>query len=81
MQQTEASSHPFALISLIHYEFSEAEHMLFPQVTDSMFVEVFLCNGRISLNAVVTVNQTLDSAGIWKTAHIQSFASNRLLTS
>ncbi len=80
MQQTEASFHPFALISLIHYECSEAEHMLFPQVTDSMFTGC-LCNGRIFLNSAVTVNHTLDSAGIWKTAHIQSFASNRLLTS
>jgi len=37
MQQTEASFNPIALISLIHYECSEAEHILFPQVTDSMF--------------------------------------------
>ncbi len=74
MQQTEAYFHPFALISLIHYECSEAEHMLFPQVTDSTFTGC-LFNGRISFNLAVTINQTLDSAGIWKTAHIQRFTS------
>lgn len=76
MQQTEAYFHPFALISLIHYECSEAEHMLFPQLTDSTFTGC-LCNGWISLNSDVTINQTLDSAGIWKTAHIHCFASLR----